>query len=274
MCLFGWSATSLPSWLTCGDSYYTISACRRKVEWSACLIKGFVMRLAELAFACHIYAPMTDYDSSYRHFRQKTTPQLDLKNNQHRMALIEWLNAWGCRQFARAYHDPASEEIHSWYQPFDACLFSPDKSLLKLTNSDLALVEQAYAELVVRTASMRKRHGGGQTKVTIGPTGTAKILFALRPNALVPWDEPIRRHFQLSNSAHAYIKYLQIVRENLEKLDQACKELGYRLSGLPELLNRPTPSLTKLIDEYFWVTISRKCPAPASDELSRWAKWW
>ena len=237
-------------------------------------MKGFVMRLAELAFACHIYAPMTDYDSSYRHFRQKTTPQLDLKNNRHRMALIEWLNGWGCRQFALAYHDLASEEIHSWYQLFGACLFSPDKSLLDLTSSDLALVEQAYKKLAVRTASMRKRPRGGQTKVMIGPTGTAKILFALRPNALVPWDEPIRRHFQLSNSAHAYIKYLQIVRENLEKLDQACKELGYRLSGLPELLNRPTPSLTKLIDEYFWVTISRKCPAPASDELSRWAKWW
>jgi len=232
------------------------------------------MRLAELAFACYIYARMTDYDISYYRFRQETNPQLDLKNNQHRIALIKWLNGWGCRQFALAYHDLASEEIHSWYQMFGACFFSQDKPLLDLTSNDLSLVEQAYAELVVRTASMRERPRGGQIKVTIGPTGTAKILFALGPNALVPWDEPIRGHFQLGDSAHAYIEYLHIVRENLEELDQACEELGYRLADLAELLNRHTSSLTKLIDEFFWVTISRNCPTPASVELLKWAAWW
>ena len=231
------------------------------------------MRLAELAFACHVYAPMTDYDNSYYHFRRETHPQLDLKNNQHRIALIEWLNAWGCRQFALAYHDLASQEIHSWYRLFDACLFSPGKSLLDLTGSDLELVEQAYEKLVDRTASMRKRPRGGQTEVTIGPTGTAKILFAFRPDALIPWDEPIRHHFQLGDSAHAYVEYLHIVRKNLEELDQACEELGYRLSGLPELLNRSTSSLTKLIDEYFWVTISRGCATPDSADLLKWAAW-
>jgi len=237
-------------------------------------MKGSVMRLAELAFACYIYAQMTDYDSSYDRFREETIPQLDLKNNQHRIALIKWLNGWGCRQFALGYHDLASEEIHSWYQRFGDHFFSPDRSLLDLTSNDLALVEQAYAELVVRTASTRERPRGGQTKVVIGPTGTAKILFALRPNALVPWDGPIRGHFRLNGSAHAYIKYLHIVRENLEEVDQACIELGHRLSDLPELLNRPTSSLAKLIDEYFWVTVSRRCAAPANAELLKWAAWW
>jgi hypothetical protein len=232
------------------------------------------MRLAELAFACYIYARMTDYDSSYYRFQRETNPQLDLNNNQHRIALIKWLNGWGCRQFALAYHDLASEEIHSWYQLLGARFLSPDKSLLDLASSDLALVEQAYTELVVRTASIRERPRGGQTKVTIGPTGTAKILFALRPNVLVPWDEPICGHFQLGGSAYAYIEYLHIVRENLEELDQACEELGYQLSDLPELLNRHKSSLTKLIDEYFWVTISRKCPTPASAELLKWAALW
>jgi hypothetical protein len=232
------------------------------------------MRLAELAFACYIYDRMTDYDSSYNRFRRETNPQLDLNNKQHRIALIKCLNSWGCRQFARDYHDLASEEIHSWYQQYGDRFFSPDKSLLDLTSGDLALVEQAYAELVVRTASMRERPRGGQTKVVIGPTGTAKILFALRPNALVPWDNPIRGHFQLDGSAHAYIRHLDIVRENLEELGQACKELGHRLSDLPELLNRHTSSLAKLIDEYLWVTVSRKCPAPAKAELLKWAAWW
>ena len=216
------------------------------------------MRLAELAFACYIYGRMTDYDSSYDRFRRETNPQLDLKNKQHGIALIKWLNDWGCRQFALDYHELASEEIHGWYQQCGDHFFSPDKSLLDLTNGDLALVEQAYAELVVRTASKREWPCGEQTKVVIGPTGTAKILFALRPNVLVPWDGPIRGHFQLDGSAHAYIGYLHIVRKNLEELDQACRELGHRLSDLPELLNRHTSSLAKLIDEYFWVTVSSR----------------
>jgi hypothetical protein len=96
------------------------------------------MRLAELAFACYIYGRMTDYDSSYYRFRRETNPQLDLKNNHHRIALIKWLNGWGCRQFALDYHGLASEEIHSWYQQYGDRFFSPDKSLLDLTSSDLS----------------------------------------------------------------------------------------------------------------------------------------
>lgn len=230
------------------------------------------MRLGELAFACYVYARMTDYDRSYNRFRLETHPQLDLTNYEHRMALIKWLNGWGCRQFARDHHDLASEEIHDWYQQFGDGLISPDKSLLDLSSSDWALVEDAYAQLVVRTASMRQRPRGGHSKVVVGPTGAAKTLFALRPNALVPWDEPIRKHYHLDGSAHAYMKYLRIVRDNLRDLDESCKELGHRLSDLPHILNRQTSSLPKLIDEYYWVTVSKKCLAPASVDLLKWAE--
>jgi len=103
---------------------------------------------------------------------------------------------------------------------------------------------------------------GEHTKVEIGPTGTAKILFALRPNALIPWDEPMRKELTLNGLDSHYEKFLNIVRRHIEELNQACITRGHSLSALPQLLNRRTSSLVKLIDEYFWVTISRKCPVP------------
>ncbi len=32
-------------------------------------------------------------------------------------------------------------------------------------------------------------------------------------------------------------------------------------------------NLPKLIDEYYWVTITMGCPSPNEEELERWAHW-
>jgi hypothetical protein len=232
------------------------------------------MKLAELAFACYVYSGMTDYDSSYLQFLKKTKPQLDLSNEQHCMALLKWLNDWGCRQFAIAYHGLASEEIRIWFQDIGNQFFPLDKSLIDLSDYDFASVRAAYAGLVNRTASKRTSRNKGQSDVTFGPTGTAKILFAFRANALIPWDEPMRSKFQMDGSAGDYVKFLKKVRNNLEELNEICIKSGHRLSDLPELLGKPKYSLTKLIDEYHWVTISRNCAAPTSQELMQWVRWW
>jgi hypothetical protein len=232
------------------------------------------MKLAELAFACYVYSRMTDYDSSYLQFLKKTKPQLDLGNEQHCKALLKWLNDWGCRQFAIAYHGLASEEMRSWFQDIGNQFFPLDKSLIDLSDYDFASVRAAYAGLVNRTASKRTSRNEGQSEVTFGPTGTAKILFAFRPNALIPWDVPMRTKFQLDGSAGDYVEFLKKVRSNLEELNELCIRSGHRLSDLPELLGKPKYSLTKLIDEYNWVTISRNCPTPTSQELMQWVRWW
>jgi hypothetical protein len=231
------------------------------------------MKLSELAFSCYIYGRMTDYDSSYIQFLEKINPKLDLNIEKHRLALLKWLNDWGCRQFAIDYHDHASEEIRKWYQGVGTQLFSIDKKLLDLSEGDLAFVRTTYADLVNRTASMRTSRSGNKSRVGFGPTGTAKILFALRPNSLIPWDVPMRSRFQLDGSAGDYVKYLKLVRENLEELNDSCKSNGHNLFELPQLLGRPKSSLTKLVDEYFWVTVSRKCPTPSSQQLMQWGKW-
>ncbi len=232
------------------------------------------MRLAELAFACYIYSHMSDYDSSYVVFQENTMPQLDLNLEQHRMSLLKWLNSWGCRQFAREYHPLACDEILTWYQEGVSSMFPEDATLLSLSDEDLEQVEHAYARLISRIASRRRLSGGNEINVEIGPTGASKILFALRPLALIPWDDPIRREFNLDGSAHSYTNFLRNVRVSLGELEQICREKGLTIADLPHLLGRPTSSIAKMIDEYFWVTITRRCPAPPEVEISRWATWW
>jgi hypothetical protein len=230
------------------------------------------IKLGELAFACHIYGAMSGYDESYREFLGGTRPLLDLHNEQHVKALLNWLDDWGCRQFVTAYHCLAAKEITDWYERVAGQLFPIDTKILSLSEEDLAAVERAYAGLVHRMASKKVR-AGREFLVEIGPTGAAKILFALRPKALIPWDIPMRAKFHLNGTARSYCSYLRHVREQLESLSGECSGYGLRVGDLPQILGRPESSLPKLIDEYHWVTISRKCSMPHWSELGRWLAW-
>lgn len=233
------------------------------------------MKLSELAFACYIYSHITDYDNSYRRLLNETRPQLNLESEQHLRAMLRWLNEWGCRQFAKEYHDRlAVPTIREWYKNFGHCLPPADRTLLSLTDKEFASVEQAYTELASRPASFRKLQNGHNAEVKIGPTGAAKILFALRPGALAPWDEPVRKEFCLDESASSYRRYLQeIVIGQLEELIADCKRRQIDIANVPTLLGRPDYSVVKLVDEFFWVTISRKCPMPGAVVLKQWVSW-
>jgi hypothetical protein len=231
------------------------------------------MKLSELAFACYIYSRMTDYDRSYSELLKATNSQIDIRIDGHRFALLRWLNSWGCRQFAIRYHDLASEGIRMWYEEFGDVIFSRDKTLLELSDSDISLIGTAYENLSQKTASRREIRKGVESNVMVGSTGASKILFALRPSALAPLDDPVRKKLKLDSSANPYINYLGVIKSILEELGEACERNGYSLSDLPNLVGRPNSSLVKLVDECFWVTISRKCPPPTSDDFVRWIGW-
>jgi hypothetical protein len=152
-------------------------------------------------------------------------------------------------------------------------LFPIDIDLLHFTDLEFAAVERAYAGLVHRLASNRMLAAGRESRVEVGPTGTAKVLFALRPNALIPWDDPMRAHFRLDGSAHSYANFLRGVKLQLEALGSECAEHGFESQELPRILGRTDSSLPKLIDEFHWVTISRRCPTPQQNVLRRWISW-
>jgi hypothetical protein len=134
------------------------------------------MTLAELSLGCYMYATMTSFDGGYLEFLDETLPVLDLTQQSHRKSLLKFLNSWGCR-IEKADFDAAATQIEEWYESVSSELFPTTTGLLSLTDSDLDTIEKAFKALADRPACKRK---------TFASVPTAKVLFALRPNALDP----------------------------------------------------------------------------------------
>jgi hypothetical protein len=235
------------------------------------------MTLAELALGCYIYARLTG-DGGYKQFQRKTAPQLDLTQDEHRKGLLKLLNSWGCRQFVVAYHDQAAKQIEEWHHNFGGKLFPVGTGLLSLTDPDLNTVEDAYNDLAKRFAASKTVKGKGQkkgtnreVKVRFGPVGTAKSLFALRPNALMPWDDDIITSLKLDGSSSSYRQYLQQAKEWLNELSKECAKQGFALADLPGMIGRPKSTLPKVIDEYQWVTMTQKWQL--KEVVECWTNW-
>jgi hypothetical protein len=226
------------------------------------------MRLYELAYSCRLYAAFTDFDRSIKKFREATSNGLDLNDPSHRLALLKWLNSWGCRQFAKSFHTTASENLKSWGKLYLDRLPSPGTSMIKLAPTTLNVAAEAYANLKDRLASIRRAKS-----VTFGSTGASKVLAALRPNALPPWDDPIRKRLRYDGSPESYLRYLMTVQSQLRDIKAEAARCNIPLDEIPVVLGRPESSLPKLVDEYNWVTYTRGCVAPSIEELSRWINW-
>jgi hypothetical protein len=251
---------------------YDVAVLRRSARSRWADSREANMKLTELAFACFVYSNMSDYDSSYREFLKATRPRVDLGIEHHRLALLNWLNDWGCRQFAIEYHDMASGELRDWNKAHNDHLSSINKSLISLTSEDTKKIKDIYTELASKKASKRELKGKMAT-VEFGPTGAAKILFALKPNTFIPWDQPIRTKFELDGTADSYCDYMLKVRDQLKELSKDCERNGFSLHDLPRILNREGSSIAKLIDEYYWVTITKGSEAPRKKDLQLWLSW-
>jgi hypothetical protein len=134
----------------------------------------------------------------------------------------------------------------------------------------LALCAGAYNALRVLPASRRTLNSEKVAVVTYGPTGTAKTLFALRPNVFPPWDDPIRMRLGFGSDGTSFQRYLTEVASTLRAL---AAEAAVPVAALPQLVERPNSSPPKLVDEYNWVVRTRRCPPPTQEEVLRWAQW-
>jgi hypothetical protein len=228
--------------------------------------------LAELAFACFLYNCFTNFNDTYLEFCEGTKQSPDFSDLDHIKKLLIWLNDWGCRQFALDYHDLASKEIKAWFESHKGELPSEGLCLRNMNEDDFAKAGKLYGSLMSKTASKKARNGRELT-ITVGPTGAAKILFAIRPNAFVPWDIPMRNGLGYGNSPADYTGYLKYIQSVLGIVNEFCKEKGFEITELPEKLGRKNSPVTMLIDEYLWIKLTRKCPLPEEKDFKCWASW-
>jgi len=231
------------------------------------------MNLADLALASFIYNALTSFNTSLRLLKQSSAPDgMDLSNPDHRASLLEWLNDWGCRHLSKKSHDIASSAILAWYDQEGTRLFPAEKALLELDNHEMTRAVAAYGSLKNRTGACPTR-GGKKLQVDIGPTAASKILFAVRPAALMPWDEAMRNEFGFDSSKESYLKFLMEIRKLALRLRELCQSNDFDILELPLKMDRDDSTVLELINEYVWVTVTRKCKLPSVQDLALWANW-
>ena len=227
--------------------------------------------LCKLALASTMYDSLTPFNYSLALLNSTTGGSIDLTNPAHRISLMKWLNDWGCRHLSEDQHYVASSSILKWYQVDGASLFTNEKPLWDLGDHELEVASNAYGSLKDGTGAWRVR-GGRKLEVHIGATAASKILFAIRPKALMPWDEAMRISFKCDGSPKSYSIYLKTIRNLTSHIGVLCRNKGFQIDDLPKELGRPDSTVLALVNEYIWVTETRKCELPSSHTLARWAE--
>lgn len=186
-------------------------------------------------------------DRSWEALALATAPAVDLALPAHRAAAHVWLNAWGCRIRKRRDGEPDvfGQGIAAWWDRWHGTLPAVDTWMADLTDEQIDAMVDCFADLVAtRVAPTR----------SLGPTAASKLLFALRPNTFMPWDEMIALRLHGGRDAVAYAGHQRLGREWAREL---LAEAGSDEAALAARLGRPGRSLAKMIDEYCYLVFTR-----------------
>ena len=203
--------------------------------------------LADLRDACARFAALGQVDRATHELRAATGRHVDLDLAPHRDALLEWLNAWGCRIRVPRSGEPTPfhDSIAGWWTEWSGAL--PSTPLHRLRKADITRLGDAHASLAALrvTAGARPR--------TLSSTAAAKALFVLRPRTVMPWDAAIALALHGARDGEAFARHQRLGRYWASAL---FLETGLTEPRLAAAVGRPGMSLAKLLDEYCYVRIT------------------
>jgi hypothetical protein len=207
-----------------------------------------------LAIVLRRFGALVGDDRSSARLREVTGGELDLGIDAHRTALLAWLRSWGCRHLRVIDTRRSSLALARWWERHAASLPGPGRSLVAMSGRELDAAAAAFGALASAPAAWRSV-SEGRASVSFGETAAAKALFAIRPLAFPPWDEPIRAALGLRGEGGAgYRSYLEQVALALGDL---ADRLRVPVRRVPAALGRPGSTPPKLIDEVLWMRVNR-----------------
>ncbi|MHA6757403.1 hypothetical protein [Streptacidiphilus sp. PAMC 29251] len=207
--------------------------------------------LAGLTAAVSRFAAYGRPDRSWAELQRRTEPGLDPSLAGHRAALLAWLNAWGCRiRYPRPGEPNVFDQgLADWWSRFGGRLPAADVSMVGLSDQDIARLGECYAGLTAMPAAALAK--GVRP---LGPTAAAKLFHALRPRAVMPWDEAIAVRLHGARDADAFAAHQRLGRDWSSAL---LAEAGLDEPGLAEQLGRPGRPLAKMLDDYCYLVLTR-----------------
>ncbi|ATE54174.1 hypothetical protein [Actinosynnema pretiosum] len=216
--------------------------------------------LAALRASTLAFSPLPDRpDPSWLVLEAATAPAIDLALPAHRDAAHAWLNAWGCRIRKPRPGEPGvfDAAIADWWDGWSAELPAPDDWLVDLADDRLDALAACFTALAASPAAPTR---------TLGPTAASKLLFALRPKALMPWDNLIAQGLHGARDGRAYRAHLATGRGWARAvLAEAAAEAAEAVAepALVAGLGRTGWSLAKVLDEYCYLVHTRGWVPPA-----------
>jgi hypothetical protein len=210
---------------------------------------GSSLPLEGLAATLSGFALLEGEDRGSERLRRVTGGGVDLDVAAHRAALLAWLRSWGCRHLRVADTVTSSRALAEWWRSSGPALPGPRRSLTAMTARELDAAAEAFAALAGAHAAWREA-SAGSVRVSFGETAAAKALFAIRPLAFPPWDEPIRAALGLG-----YREYLEGSARALRAL---ARRLDVPVARVPAALGRPGSSPPKLVDEALWMLVRER----------------
>jgi hypothetical protein len=225
------------------------------------------MKVYELAYACRLYREVSQFDPAYRKMRDALGRNPNLASQTTSEALMRFLNDWRCRIPEKNFSS-LKERLQHWTSVWIPQLPETGRDVCSLNDHECAQVGVSYEELL--------RLGTG---LHFQDTAAAKTLHALRPEALPMWDNKIKDWFSASSGlageppGHIYSNFVRHVANQISDLEQDVRRLKRSLTDVAQLVQRSGASLVKLVDEYYWITISSSHAVPTRDELEQWLSW-
>lgn len=222
--------------------------------------------LGTMAFTSHVFGPLTGYDKSLDNFRAEINGSLDLSGEDHRWALFDWLNKWGCR-LPLAYGAATCRQIGAWHEEHGSLLPRGSDGLWRLSAKSLDPMGSVFSDLSERLIGS----GANGSSRRLGPTAASKTLYALRPQVFMPWDRAMREAFGYDGGGESYVRFLKVIREDLLRLDEEARRHDRSLASLSEFFDQleyRTP--IDLVNQFYWVTISGGATPPDEGKLTTW----
>lgn len=179
----------------------------------------------------------------------------DLAVAGERDKLRRWLNAWGCRL---RYPQPGEPDVFSdslarWWASSGSGL--PDVPVAELSDAGVGTLADSYADLAARPAALLTRAGAPAGHRAIAPTAASKIMFALRPETVPPWDAAIARATAGGTSRDHFASHLEAARAWAGSVQDEARRHG--IADVPAYVGRPGSSLARVWDEWLYLTITR-----------------
>ena len=170
---------------------------------------------------------------------------------------------------------PLLEFLNRWKSRRPHALAHPIAAAIPHVGSHLRILSDASIEASVVNDAVFDATELAFDRLTsirdVGPTTASKILGVLHPRFFVMWDTPIQRLYFRSAKCdgRAYVIFMKEMRNSALSIvsDASKREIEDPAETISEEINLNPPfTLAKFVNDYVWLTVTRKKTYPPFDQ--------